>query len=88
MNATLPKNTWQLQDAKNQFSRVVQQALASGAQTITRHGKAVAVILSHAEYLERTGGGKKSFSEMLLSMPKVDLQLDRVKDKVRSINLE
>lgn len=88
MKATLTKNTWQLQDAKNQLSRVVDQALEHGAQTITRHGKAVVVILSHEEYLKRTASRKKSFGEMLLAMPKVELNLERKKDKVRSIVLE
>lgn len=80
------RHTWQLQEAKNQFSRVVDQALSAGAQTITRHGKAVAVVLSHEEYLLRTRP-RKSFTEMLLSIPKVELNLEREKEPVRTIDL-
>lgn len=41
---------WQLQEAKNRFSEVVDEALAHGPQIVTRHGQEVAVILSYAEY--------------------------------------
>ena len=35
--------TWPLQDAKNQFSQVVELAQTEGPQTVTRHGHPVAV---------------------------------------------
>ncbi len=41
---------WQLQDAKNQFSRVVQEARSSGPQVITLRGKRAAVLLSAEDY--------------------------------------
>ena len=41
---------WQLQEAKNRFSEVVDEALAHGPQIVTRHGQEVIVILSYAEY--------------------------------------
>ncbi|MBS0660283.1 MAG: type II toxin-antitoxin system Phd/YefM family antitoxin [Verrucomicrobia bacterium] len=82
------RNTWQLQEAKNQFSRVVDRALVAGAQTITRHGKAVAVVLSQEEYLQRGRPRKKSFAEMLLSIPKVELNLERDKQPVRPVEFE
>ena len=41
---------WQLQEAKNKFSRVVQQAVDSGPQVITRRGTEVVIILSMDEY--------------------------------------
>ena len=41
---------WQLQDAKNSFSQVVDLAVKSGAQTITKHGKPAVVIVSAEEY--------------------------------------
>ena len=43
-------NTWQLQQAKNHFSEVVAQACASGVQTITKHGKPVAVIVAMGDF--------------------------------------
>lgn len=41
---------WQLQDAKAQFSQVVDQALKDGPQKITRYGKEVAVLLSADDF--------------------------------------
>ena len=42
--------TWPLQDAKNQFSHLVELALTEGPQTVTRHGEPVAVIVAAEEY--------------------------------------
>ncbi|MBT9545711.1 MAG: type II toxin-antitoxin system Phd/YefM family antitoxin [Candidatus Sericytochromatia bacterium] len=37
---------WQLQEAKNKFSQVVDCACNEGPQIVTRHGKETVVILS------------------------------------------
>lgn len=37
---------WQLQDAKNRFSEVVEEALHSGPQTVTRRGEPVVVVVA------------------------------------------
>lgn len=42
--------TWPLQDAKNQFSQVVELARTKGPQTVTRHGEPVAVVVSADEF--------------------------------------
>jgi prevent-host-death family protein len=47
--------TWQLQDAKNRLSEVLNTALGERPQTVTRHGRPVAVIASTA-YFERRRG--------------------------------
>jgi prevent-host-death family protein len=41
---------WQLQEAKNRFSELVERAVTSGAQVITKHGRPVAVLISTDEY--------------------------------------
>jgi len=41
--------TWQLHDAKNKFSEVVDCAITQGAQIVTRRGKKVVVILAFEE---------------------------------------
>ncbi len=46
----LAKKCWQLQEAKNRFSEVVDDALAHGPQTVTRHGEEVVVIVSAKEF--------------------------------------
>jgi len=45
--------SWQLQEAKNSLSRVVDLALSDGPQTVTRHGRAVAVIVSQEDFEKR-----------------------------------
>ena len=32
-------NTWQLQDAKSKFSQLVENAMSSEPQFVTKHGK-------------------------------------------------
>jgi len=41
---------WQLQEAKNKFSELVEKARNEGPQIVTRHGKESVVILSVEEY--------------------------------------
>ncbi len=42
--------TWQLQEAKNRFSEVVDEALTEGPQVVTRRGEEVVVIVSMATW--------------------------------------
>ncbi|ESW65855.1 type II toxin-antitoxin system Phd/YefM family antitoxin [Mesorhizobium sp. M0761] len=62
---------WHLQDAKNNLSKLVQQAREKGPQTITLRGKPAAVVLAAEEY-ERLVGSKPSLAEYLLSGPEWD----------------
>ena len=41
---------WQLQDAKNQFSKLVQKARHEGPQIVTLRGERTAVVLSAHDY--------------------------------------
>jgi prevent-host-death family protein len=38
-------STWQLQEAKNRLSEVINAAQSRGPQTITRHGEPVAMVI-------------------------------------------
>lgn len=73
---------WQVQEAKNRFSEMIERAQTSGPQVITRHGRAVARVVaagpldpltepasSAATRLTHAAG---SFAQYLLSVPKVD----------------
>ena len=82
------KTTWKLQDAKSQFSKVVEDALKSGPQYVTRRGVATVVIVSIREY-EALTSNKPTFKEFLLSCPKMDehFEIERQKDYPRSIEL-
>ncbi len=68
--------TWQLQDAKNKFSQVVEASLTEGPQIITRRGKSTAVLVSTSEY-ERLKHPKKSFKDLLMSTDLSELDLER-----------
>jgi prevent-host-death family protein len=59
---------WHLQDAKNNFSKVVQRARSEGPQTVTLRGERAAVVISAEEY-DRLAGKKKSLVEHLLTGP-------------------
>jgi antitoxin Phd len=78
---------WQLQDAKNKLSQVVQEAKRSGPQTITVRGSATAVILSAEDYRALTRKG--SLVEFLRNSPWADqeLNIERSRDTGRDVRL-
>ena len=79
---------WQLQEAKNRFSAVVDAALAGSPQCVTRRGKPAVVVLSVEEYerLRRNGKAEApSFVEMLLAMPQDDGEFERWPMQVRDV---
>ena len=65
--------SWQLQEAKNRFSAVVEAALTGEPQEITRRGKPVVVVLAYEEY-QRLRDSKAedtpSFVNHLMTIPK------------------
>jgi antitoxin Phd len=68
---------WQLADAKNRFSELVNRALQVGPQRVRRRNEAVVVI--SAEEYELLKGERVSFKEYLLlgeSLEAVDLARD------------
>jgi prevent-host-death family protein len=67
---------WPLQEAKNKFSALVNQALAEGPQWVTRRGQKAVVVISAEEY-ERVTKPKKSFKAFLRTLPLGDLDLRR-----------
>ncbi|MCK6584068.1 MAG: type II toxin-antitoxin system Phd/YefM family antitoxin [Anaerolineales bacterium] len=75
---------WQLQDAKNKFSEVIERALKHGPQLITRRGKKTVIIMSYEEYA-RMKQSQIKLSEFFRASPltKVDLNLKRDKSLPR-----
>ncbi len=59
---------WQLQDAKNQFSKVVQKARFEGPQEITVRGQRAAVVLSAKDY-DALRAGRPTLVDDLLAGP-------------------
>jgi prevent-host-death family protein len=62
---------WHLQDAKNNFSKVVQKARTEGPQTVTLRGERAAVVLSAEEY-DRLSAAKPTLIDHLLNFPELD----------------
>jgi prevent-host-death family protein len=79
---------WQLQEAKNRLSQVVDLALHDGPQTITLRGKPSAVVVSFDEYrkltLPRTG-----LSQFFRQSPlhAIELDFSRSDDLSREVEL-
>ncbi|GAB1385802.1 hypothetical protein MASR1M59_09500 [Melaminivora sp.] len=71
---------WQVQQAKNHFSEVIDRALTEGPQTVTRHGKpvvqVVAVSAAPQEPQRQRSRGQAfegdGFFEFLMSAPKIE----------------
>jgi len=83
------KNTWQLQEAKSKFSKVVDRALAQGVQIVTRRGKKAVVVMPFEEYerlTQRTG----SLAQFLMDSPLSgsELTIERDKSLPRIIEIE
>ena len=80
---------WQLQEAKNNFSRLIKLASNGAAQTVTVHGKPAAVIVSAAEYAKLTRPGVGSLSKLLLKpgLAGDEFKIEREKDTGRDLEL-
>ena len=72
--------SWQLQEAKNKLSQVVDDAVNEGPQVITKHGVEVAIVISVAEYKKMIASRGK-LSTFFQESPLVDVELDLARDK-------
>ena len=73
-------STWQLQEAKNYFSEVIDKAISEGPQRVSRRGEEVVVSLSIEEY----NNLQKSIINLLeffRNSPLVGIELDLDRDK-------
>ncbi len=78
---------WQLQEAKQKFSQLVQRVLDEGPQVVTRRGQEVVVVVSTAEF-RRLTRRVPDFKDFLLSAPELhDLQVRRAADAARPVEL-
>jgi prevent-host-death family protein len=48
-----PVRTWQLKDARANFSTLVDKAISDGPQIVTRNGKKAVVVVSMEEWMRR-----------------------------------
>jgi len=72
--------TWQLQEAKNKLSRVIDNAINSGPQIITRRGVEVAIVLSYEEY-KRMTAARQRLSAFFRESPLTGAEMDLTRDK-------
>jgi prevent-host-death family protein len=78
---------WQLQDAKQQLSRVVDLANREGPQIVTRHGREVAVVVAIDEYRRLSSDGG-AFKRFLATAPDFDaLEIDRPTEPAPAVEL-
>lgn len=75
----MARRSWSVRDAKDRFSEVVEAARRT-PQTVTKHGKPMAVVMDVAEYdrlrrLERASA--PSFADAILAMPQDDGEFPR-----------
>ncbi|MFV1858309.1 MAG: type II toxin-antitoxin system Phd/YefM family antitoxin [Anaerolineales bacterium] len=76
------ERAWQLHEAKDRFSELVNRALDEGPQVITRRGEEVVVILSKNEYA-KLRKSRPSLLNFLRESPLVGAELDLVRDRSR-----
>jgi antitoxin Phd len=74
------KRVWQLQEAKNKFSEVVEEALSKGPQVVTKRGVEAVIILSYAEYRKLLASHTK-LSDFFRQSPLKDTDIDLSRDR-------
>ena len=79
---------WQLQEAKNKFSSLVDKATHSGAQVVTKHGAEAVVVISASDYRELLKP-KLNLIQFFQQSPLVldDFDLERSKELPREIEV-
>lgn len=80
--------TWQLQDAKNKFSNLVNSAQKDGPQIVTKYGKEAVVVMAYEDY-KKLSQPKTDLYEFFQTSPlsKIELEIERNKDIPRGIDL-
>ena len=82
------KNSWQLQDAKNRFSNLVEKAKNIGPQIVTKHGEEAVVVLSISEY-RKLLKPEQNITRFFQKSPLADydIDLERKKEFPREVSL-
>jgi antitoxin Phd len=78
---------WQLQEAKNKFSKLVEKAQSEGPQFVTKHGKESVVVLSVEDY-QRIIKPKSNLFQFIQSSPLSKISVDIERDKSVSRDIE
>lgn len=80
--------SWTVAEAKARFSELIDQARSKGPQTITKHGRSAAVVVS-AEEWERKSKRRGNLAEFFAASPLRDagIEIKRRKDRPRKVEL-
>jgi len=81
------EHIWQLQEAKNKFSKLVEKAQYEGPQFVTKHGKKSVVVLSVEEY-QKIIKPKSNLFHFIQSSPLSKTSIDIERDKSVSRDIE
>jgi len=73
-------NIWQLQEAKNRFSELVNKAIDEGPQVVTRRGEQVVVVVSNDAY-KKLLKSQSSLLEFFRQSPLVGVEVDLERDR-------
>lgn len=81
-------DTWTVATAKARLSELLERARSAGPQTITRHGRTTAIVVSPEEWdrkTRRTG----SLAEFFAASPLRDsgVEIERRRDRPREVDL-
>ena len=78
---------WQLMDAKNRFSELVEKALHAGPQHVSRRGVDAVVVVSAVDYGKLTSKAP-SFKDFLMSGESFEgLEFERDQSGMREVEL-
>ena len=81
-------NIWQLQDAKNKFSNLVNSARENGPQIVTKHGREAVVVLTFEDY-QKLAKPKTDLVMFFQNSPlaKTGMKISRNKDFPRDVEI-
>jgi prevent-host-death family protein len=83
-----PDRTWQIKDARANFSTMVDRAISEGPQIVTRHGKKMVVVVA-AEEWERREHQRGDLVEFFALSPLCTegIDIERTRDYPRELEL-
>jgi prevent-host-death family protein len=73
--------TWQLQEAKNKFSEVVEEAIKHGPQVVTKRGQETVIVIAFEDY-QKLVFNQQKLSAFFQESPLADVadELDLTRD--------
>ena len=76
--------TWQIQEAKNKFSELIDKTLSEGPQMVTKHGTEVAVVMPIDQF-RRLTAPKQRLGDFLMNSPLRNSELVIKRDKATEL---